>query len=643
MLIVQSVAAENDALAELLPQLARKHGLDAFTARQRLIGRGPNLLARGPREQQEQIAALLAETDLTCWVIAPSRPRFAPARIRGLAIREEAVVFNTGERSVTLARESRVLAVLADLSGRAAAKNLKHLMAQKIYSGVAQARPIGDDGLYRAVLRAQPVLDLYLLDGAGRPQGALRAFPGRFDPAGLGDRATLSGAGNLERVLQLAREYAGDFTLSLDFGLTNLPGCRLKQAEDGPRWQQDNLIALTRYGWLLSDLRAAGPVRASSPQPTAAQADSPLLAAVAAGCPELAAELRDEPAEKPAPQTATADPGLPTPPSATGKHGRSARKALFGFSLAGGGGLFLAAGGARLLEPLLRQGIRTGLLPALVTAGFLWGGFHFLRLKRLVENTPTSKTRSLAMGLVEIQGRALRKYALVSPMSQMPCVYYRVRRYRRDNRQSWRQTSCSDSGHVPFYLQDETGMVTIDPRGASVAARNRQQGFGGQINMLLESSGHADRDEKWVEETVPEGTSLYVLGQATENRAGRPTLRQRLHKALRELKRDPQALRRYDRDGDGRISEQEWEQARAQVEEQLLHKSLTDDSATLRQGERVVIARPRQRSLPFVIAETPSEAHLLRNYALLMPPLFLGALLAAGWTIFTLVKYLRTF
>jgi hypothetical protein len=316
---------------------------------------------------------------------------------------------------------------------------------------------------------------------------------------------------------------------------------------------------------------------------------------------------------------------------------------LFSFALAGGAGVLLSSGGARLLEPLLRQGLRTGLLPALATAGCLWGGFHFLRLKRLVENTPTSKTRSLAMGLVEIQGRARRKYALVAPMSQMPCVYYRLRRYRRDNRRNWRQTHCSDSGHVPFYLRDDTGMVTIDPRGASVAARARQQGFGGQINMLFERVGHTDRDEKWIEETVPEGASLYVLGQATENRTAHATLRQRLHKALRELKRDPRALRRHDRDGDGHISEQEWEQARAQVEEQLLHKSLADESATPRQGERVLIARPRQRSLPFVIAETPSEARLLRNYALFIAPLFIAALAAAGWTVFILAKYLRTF
>lgn len=118
-------------------------------------------------------------------------------------------------------------------------------------------------------------------------------------------------------------------------------------------------------------------------------------------------------------------------------------------------------------------------------------------------------------------------------------------------------------------------------------------------------------------------------------------MRQRVIEALRELKKDPEALKRYDRDGDGQVCEQEWNEARRQVEEQLLHQSLQEKGRTLPQQDRVIIARPQQRSLPFIIAETLSEAHLTRSYGLYTLPLFGGALLTVVWTIVMLVKYLQ--
>ncbi len=113
----------------------------------------------------------------------------------------------------------------------------------------------------------------------------------------------------------------------------------------------------------------------------------------------------------------------------------------------------------------------------------------------------------------------------------------------------------------------------------------------------------------------------------------RPALRERLVAALQELKRDPERLSRYDANGDGRICEQEWAQARAEMEERLLQASLKADTAAEWAEDRVIIRRPRQRSLPFVIAQSTSEIHLTRRYGLFCLPLFLGAVLAAAWTI----------
>lgn len=53
-------------------------------------------------------------------------------------------------------------------------------------------------------------------------------------------------------------------------------------------------------------------------------------------------------------------------------------------------------------------------------------GFQWFRLKRLIEDIPTSKIRSIAMGLVEIAGRALpyKDEILISPITKQKCLFY---------------------------------------------------------------------------------------------------------------------------------------------------------------------------------------------------------------------------
>ncbi len=630
LLIVESIAADRPGREELIARLARDHGLDAYLCRQSLTGRGPNLLAKGNPEKLTPVARLLADSGLRCWLLQPGNPRLMPVRMRGLRISSQSITFLTAGEPVTLEKGEEVAAVLADLSGAVIGKNLKQMAAQKIYNGVDRTLPIGDAELHKAILRAEPVLDLYLFDSDRQVRALLRVLPGRFDPKGLAERMSLSATGNLEQVLNLVREYAGRFSLSLDFGLTNLPGCRVERAGDNPHWHRDNLTSLTRFGWLLAELAAAG----EFPAAATGLGDLDYLDGVLD-------EFRDQvplPPTQLEPETAVA---LPPPPPRPGSTGIPRLHPLSVMSGAAGFGLWLLIENDALWRLVVRYGIRPGLMPAALAAACLWGGFHFLRLKRRVENTPTSKTRSVAMGLAEIQGRARRKYALVSPMGQTPCVYYRLRRYRRDRNNKWRLSGSDDSGHVPFYLEDDTGRLIVAPDGARIQTRSRHEGFGGQANLLFERAGHIDRDEKWVEETIPEGNLLYVLGQARENGQHRLPLRERVIEALRELKRDPRAMRRFDTDGDGSISAAEWQKARQQVEEDLLHRSLTEEGRSQSAWDRVVIARPGQRSLPFIIAETPSEAHLARGFGLVTLLLFGGALLAVVWTVVMLVKHLH--
>jgi len=631
LLIARKVATEPAELTPVLRRLQQRIGLDPYTTRQRLLGRGLALLAKGQPAQLDTLAGELTPLGLQLLRLNPTPPRFAPQRMTALRQSTDAIHFALGDKELSLQRGEAVVGILAELSGALLDKSLKQLLVQNAYRGADAVEPISDQEVYRTILRAKPVLDLYLLSEEGKPRGAVRVFPGRYDPKGLGERMTYSGAGNLEALLELLREMAGSLTLYTNFGLDLLPGCKLKTGGNELPFSQENLASLTRYGWLMLDFGAATAQKYPAPTPAS------LLAATA--IPELVELAGELTSSEPSPPPPPAKPGLPPPPDLDEESPGAVRRLLSFAGTAFGLIIYLGLQGPGLLYGFFKYGFGSGALPALGAGLCGWGGFHFLRLKRQMENTPTSRARSVAMGMVEIQGRAIRRYALVSPMTHLACVYWRLQKFRRDQNDQWKSVGVSSSGPVPFELEDATGRITIDPRGASIRPRHRQEGFPGQMSMLFSGAGSSDQQEKWVEEILCEGATLYVLGFASAPRLQRQTLRERTIERLQRLKSDPQALRRYDSDGDGRISETEWEAARQTEEELALHDSLQQAETSGQGSVRPQIGRPPQRALPFLIAESASEAHLTRNYAWFSGPLLLAALGFAVWTLAILAGF----
>ncbi|HEX9777180.1 MAG TPA: GIDE domain-containing protein [Geopsychrobacteraceae bacterium] len=657
-LIVDQQPAPPGNLQQLLSRLAGEHGLDAYTCRQRIVGQGLSLLHKGEREKLAAISALLGASGIRHWLIEPTRPQFSPAAIRGLQPDADGITFSCQKKPVRFAKGATVLAVLADLSGRLAERSVKQLLASHAYQGLDNVSHISEEKTYRTIMQGRPVLDLYLLDEKNKIVEAVRVFPGKFDHRGLGERATAGSRQNLQQLLELSRENAGVFHLATGFGLVNLPGCSLhKVADDDPDGLRKNLLSLTRYGWLMADLQEQGEITAAEDEsidPSAALAaalltQNPALLgneALSESLPiieQVAGEIRQsapEPAKRKesfTPQTRT----LPAPPPLeTGRHWRTPR-----FWLGSAGGISAVAAiflfeQTELLPALAYYGFRLGIVPALFAALLFWAGFHFLGLKRQVENTPTSKIRSVAMGMVEVKGRAIRQYALISPMTHSACAWFRLTRYRRDRNRNWTVSSVTGSGSVPFLLEDETGRICVDPAGATIRARTRQEGSPGQSSLLFDSgSGAGDADEKWLEEIICEGTTLYVLGCAAVKRETGQTLREKKVEALRELKRDPEALKSFDADGDGRISAAEWETARVAMEDRVLHRSLAKRERRRKQEEQIVIGKPAGGG-PFIVAETHSETDLTGRYGRAVIPLFGGAALCGGWAIALLVKWL---
>ncbi len=97
-------------------------------------------------------------------------------------------------------------------------------------------------------------------------------------------------------------------------------------------------------------------------------------------------------------------------------------------------------------------------------------GFRLLQRKRLILNTPASKIRSASMGLVELSGLATGPYVMRSPLRGTDCYYYQSTAWemRQQGKNSEWVKVAEENLHVPFYLDDSSDKVLVDPRGADM-------------------------------------------------------------------------------------------------------------------------------------------------------------------------------
>ncbi len=227
--------------------------------------------------------------------------------------------------------------------------------------------------------------------------------------------------------------------------------------------------------------------------------------------------------------------------------------------------------------------LSTWLPPLLCAAGTVVAlGVMVRNLKRarLIEDTPTSRIRSAPQGYVELHGFARRDEAepLLAPLTQTPCLWYRYRieREERGNRhRSWRVVESGISERA-FRLDDDSGHCSVLPQRAEVTPTRRQQWRGNRrhplkatpdgLPGLLKGVLTAGSRYRYTEERLHDGDWLYLTGwfESTHPPSAEVQAAERSRQLLRDWKQDqPQLLARFDRDGDGRIDLQEWEQARA--------------------------------------------------------------------------------
>jgi hypothetical protein len=177
----------------------------------------------------------------------------------------------------------------------------------------------------------------------------------------------------------------------------------------------------------------------------------------------------------------------------------------------------------------------------LISLGLLLLAFRFLRRKRLIDDTPTSKTQGVFIGLTELKGTAESDAPVTSYLAGTQCVLYHwqvdehwsrtvVETYtdakghvqtRTRTESGWQRIA--DGGESnPFYLMDDTGVIRIVPKGADInsvktfdkACSPKDSLYFGKAPMLeIANTTHRRR---FVETAIPLHAMLYVIGQARE-------------------------------------------------------------------------------------------------------------------------------
>jgi hypothetical protein len=228
---------------------------------------------------------------------------------------------------------------------------------------------------------------------------------------------------------------------------------------------------------------------------------------------------------------------------------------------------------------------------------FAWASAF--RRHRAIADTPSSKVASAAQGYVELQGRGrpLGGLPVLSPLTALPCLWYRFRIERRQD-DKWVYEGGGES-NASFILDDGTGQCVIDPEGAEIFVTRRDRWTKGER-----------RYTQWL---LIERDPVYALGNLLTLGSVDLQLdaRQDLKVLLADWKKDSKSLlARFDLNGDGELDLGEWELARRQAKREIgaQHRELRT------QAEVSVMRRPDDGRMYLISDLDPVK--LARRYQL---------------------------
>ncbi|MCP5428126.1 MAG: hypothetical protein H6964_08900 [Chromatiaceae bacterium] len=272
------------------------------------------------------------------------------------------------------------------------------------------------------------------------------------------------------------------------------------------------------------------------------------------------------------------------------------------------------------------------LLAAATALGAFYFAFRYISLARLIEDTPTTRIDFAQQGYVELNGTALPLDGspLSAPLSGRECCWFRYKIEKKGNK-SWRAVERQRSDQS-FMLQDDTGSCRIDPEGARVTTRERTVWYGNnrfpgpmretgnRLNkvtwrdILTQDIGLTNR-YRYTEELILPQTPLYVMGmfKTLDEIDHRTNRAETVREILRLWKQDKASLlARFDRDRNGIIDQEEWQQARlaASAEGDQAYRQALNGEAPH------ALSDSGSSSQPFLISTLP-QFDLVKRFKLL--------------------------
>ncbi len=146
-----------------------------------------------------------------------------------------------------------------------------------------------------------------------------------------------------------------------------------------------------------------------------------------------------------------------------------------------------------------------GLLGLVLSAVFAKLGFSRIKVKRLIEDLPTSRSAGVAYGLAELVGTVEAvpgEPDLEGPLTQRPCVWFRyLVQERRGSGKNARWVTLEDrSSDRRFCIRDSEGVFPVIPAEAEIIVND----------VTVRREGRIRRSEY----VFAPGTELYALGSA---------------------------------------------------------------------------------------------------------------------------------
>ncbi len=230
-----------------------------------------------------------------------------------------------------------------------------------------------------------------------------------------------------------------------------------------------------------------------------------------------------------------------------------------------------------------------------VIAGFLiWE--HGLRHKHLIQNIPTSEIATAAQGYVELYGTAAQfEDQLSKSVAGLPVLWYRKEFAERTDSSSFRAFPfnlfyvpvATDESQTPFSIVDNSGAACILPHGADIIVSRKNTQYQGNRRVT--------------EESILPGDRLYVMGIFSTHS---PTFSylEKLEQLLSAWDRNPAERQRFDRNRDGRLSPNEWNEMRLAAQTAIS----AEQNKLPESGQRHLIYCPSD-GRRFIISTLPPE------------------------------------